>query len=245
MDLTTVSPFFFAEDLASLDGTGILDPRESKHASGARRLRESDSIMLFDGAGTVARATITRLDPRGRTTSFAVDETFHVERSSSVLALVCAVPKGDRQSTILDMATQLGMTDYVPLISARSVTRPDGVNDRWKRTVLESCKQSRRPWLPVLHEPVMIEQLDTTAAFSSWHWVLAEADGESAQPIVDEVADGPVGVVVGPEGGLSEEEIALLDQRGARRLSLSDAVLRTETAAVAAVSSLSSARRHA
>lgn len=236
IDLKTSEPLFYVPELASLADTGILNTRESKHAGGARRLREGDAIIVFDGEGAVARCTIERLDPRGRSTSFAIVEREKFQEPAWRVGIAAGVPKGDRQNTLLDMCIQAGMTDYWPVLFERSVSKPDAPSERWLRIAVEACKQSRRPWLPRLHDPVGVSGLIDLAG----SWQLHAADALESDKQLTVGLDQRL-LIVGPEGGLTPEESNRLREAGALSLNLGPHILRTETAAVAGTVRLVSA----
>ncbi|NIO42775.1 MAG: RsmE family RNA methyltransferase, partial [Burkholderiales bacterium] len=143
--------------------------------------------------------------------------------------------KGERQATLLDMATQLGMTAFKPLICERSIVRPrTSAKQRWRRLCIEACKQSRRPYLPLIHDPAPpAEVIDQASAIGYKVWV-AHPTGA---PLV--MGDLPVSIadalllMVGPEGGFSEHEISQIVAAGAQPVSLGRTILRIETAAIA------------
>jgi len=237
IDLHTADALFHVPDLAQLEDTGTFSSEESRHVTGARRLRAGDELHVFDGAGTVARVAITQIDPRGRSTSFTLIERSRFESPKPRIALVAAVPKGDRQNTLLDMATQLGMTDYWPGLFERSVTRPRGINDRWQRIVLAGCKQSRRAFLPRLHDAIEIGSVAAETAPAQL--VYADAGGKPVGECL-EGTTGDITLVIGPEGGFTDGERELLNAAGERCLGVGDGILRTETAAVAALAAIQS-----
>lgn len=229
IDLHTSESLFFVPELATLGSDGILNTRESRHAGGARRLRDDDAILIFDGAGEVARARITHLDPRGRATTFSIEERSHFAEPEYRVGLACGVPKGDRQATLLDMATQAGMSDYWPVRFERSVTKADGSAERWNRIAVEACKQSRRPWLPRLHEAVGVAEIIELAQ----EWSVFIADATTTNPEGPASAAAASLLVIGPEGGLTVDEQEALHSASAGSINLGPHILRTETAAVA------------
>ena len=116
-------PFFFIETMPGVGDTAELAEREGRHVCASRRLRCGDSLSVFDGRGSVGRAVVEAVAARGRRIVLRLTERSAAAAPVAVIHLASAVPKGDRQSILLDMATQLGMTDYTPLECARSTTR--------------------------------------------------------------------------------------------------------------------------
>lgn len=226
------APFFYCPDLAELGTTLTLSPEEARHAA-AQRLRVGDAITLFDGTGRGARAHIASFGGRGRDVAVTVDERFDAPPAPIPLMLYSALPKGERQATLLDMATQLGMTHFTPLVCERSIVQPgDGWQTRAQRICVEACKQSRRWHMPTLEAPMPV-----TAALARAHettkriW-FAHPEGGAKASAADIAATG-VAMFVGPEGGFTESEAAQADRVGALRVDLGPRLLRIETAAVA------------
>ena len=150
--------------------------------------------------------------------------------------LMAALPKGDRQTVMLDMVTQIGMTDFTPLLCERSVAKPSMRSaTRWHKTCLEACKQSRQPWVPRLHKPkLLVEMLNTGSEVNRVVWL---ADPRGGYPIaVQKLKADELILLVGPEGGFSPSEWELLSDADIVPITLAEGVLRTETAAVAMVS---------
>ena len=205
-----------------------LDPLEVRHAVGARRLRDGDPVVLFDGRGGMADAV---LGQRGRVAE-PVGPWRQVAAPMPRVAIASAIPKGDRSASMIDMATQLGMAEFVPLRCERSVVEATpNLLQRLARVALEACKQSRRPHVPRIGAEVSVQEI-----------VRRAGDGERtlvADPAGDPVGRCAVGdavtVVVGPEGGCTPAELDVFREAGCGLVSLGDGVLRVETAVVAAV----------
>lgn len=234
------APMFFCEELASIEAEGVLSAQESRHASGSRRLRPGDSICLFDGAGNLAVATVSASQQR-RSLAFTIKERSSQAKPASRFVVASAVPKGDRQNTLLDMLTQLGVTDFQPVIFEHSTWRQTTLPDRWQRVLLEASKQSRRPWLPQLHGPVKLKRLIEQLRACSQCFV-ADRGGESIQSLQPIEATVDCTIVIGPEGGYSTTEREQLQSLNARTISVAENVLRVEAAAIAATAVVMASR---
>lgn len=222
-------PLFYCASLPAPGATFELAPEEARHATAARRLVVGDELAVFDGVGGYGRARICELPRRGPPRLELLAAEIQPPPARRVW-LASALPKGDRQAAMLDMATQLGMTDFVPLVCARSVAAPgEGARVRWRRIVLEACKQSRRYYLPSLHSPSTPAQLPSQIAAPL---LVAHPGGKSVTPLI---FAGDIGVAIGPEGGFTDAEVTGLLAGGARKIGLGDGVLRIETAAIAAL----------
>jgi len=232
-------PYFFAPQLGDAPGELTLEGDEARHARSARRLSAGEAVAVFDGRGGVGLGRVALSERHGP----LVLQIDHLSREPRPrpLVLASALPKGDRLSVLLDMATQLGMTRFVPLICERSVVVPaERGRARWERVCMEACKQSRRAWLPALDAPRAVERA------ADWldgvpRWWAADPDGADVREAArdDSAKRDGVGLLVGPEGGFTAHELARLADCGVRPLSLGAAILRVEAAAVAGLAALS------
>jgi len=226
-------PFFFCADLAGDSDRVRLTPDESRHLSGARRYRPGDKLWLTDGKGTVAHGRLVEAEKSGAW--IEVRERRQETPPSPAIHLACALPKGDRQSTLLDMATQLGMARFTPLMCDRSVVTAAN-HQRLQRICLEACKQSRRAHLPSLGDARTPENyMDNAQVASTAVWIAHAAPQATALATLlrEPSAVPPVlSLMIGPEGGFSPTEIEVLAAKGGRLVTLGASVLRIETAAI-------------
>lgn len=235
-------PLFYSENLADPGAILTLTGDEAHHATASRRLQVGETLWLFDGRGGLVRATLLHITTRGRALDLRIEERRAEPPPKPAIHLACALPKGDRQGTLLDMATQLGITEFTPLACERSVVQP-GANsaERWRRICLEACKQSRRPYLPILHASATPQEMvaqKTGRAKTVWI-AHPSAAAIAVSRAVEQNASADVTILIGPEGGFTEEEVARTTGAGAQQLALGSAILRIETAAVALVAAFS------
>jgi 16S rRNA (uracil1498-N3)-methyltransferase len=211
----------------------ILDGDEGRHAATVRRIRAGERIDLADGLGLVAHCEVTaagrdRLDLRVH----SLDE-LPVPRVR--LALAQALAKGGRDEQAVETATEVGVDVVLPWQAGRSVVRWQGERGekalrRWEAVAREAAKQSRRPRIPLLEGVRSTPELARRAAESTLALVLHEA---AKRPLLDVALpeSGEVLVIVGPEGGISDEEVILLAEQGAAvPVRLGREVLRASTA---------------
>ncbi|MBB5778499.1 16S rRNA (uracil(1498)-N(3))-methyltransferase [Nonomuraea jabiensis] len=231
-------PVFLSQEL---DGPELtLGGPEGRHAASVRRLRAGERIDLTDGAGAVAECVVRevlkdalRLDVLRR---------YEVEPPRPRLVVVQGLPKGDRGELAVEMMTEAGVDVIVPWAAARSITQWKGDKvakglHKWRSTAREAGKQARRFHLPEVAEPATTAQVDKLLAGAALGLVLHE---EAAEPLsgVALPASGDIVVIVGPEGGVSDDELAGFRAAGAVPVLLGPTVLRTSTAGVAAASVL-------
>jgi 16S rRNA (uracil1498-N3)-methyltransferase len=230
-----MEPMFYCPRLAAAGAHVTLDGDEAYHACTTRRHGEGDQLWLFDGHGGIARANISTVDRSARVLRLEIEERQLIPPPRRRVELACAVPKGERQAMLLDMATQLGMTAFRPLFCARSVVKP-GTNavERWRRICIEACKQSRRAYLPDIYEPVELSKLLGLAKSAYAVCVAHPGAASHARTALAPTADPrALLLIAGPEGGFTDAEITEMVRTGAQLINLGSVVLRTETAAVA------------
>lgn len=237
------APVFLAEQL----GTGeqvVLEGTEARHAGVVQRRRPGERVDVVDGRGTRLRCRIAAVDP-GRLV-LDVEGREHEPAPAVRLVLAQALAKGDRDELAIEAATEVGADGVVPWQAQRSVVvwrgeRAARSRARWCATVREAAKQSRRAWVPDV-----VEAVDTRGLAARVAEVVAAGGAalvlhESAATPLAEVAlpgTGEVLVVVGPEGGITDDELATLRSAGAEVVRLGPHVLRTSTAGPVALALL-------
>lgn len=218
---------FYCENLSDA-GTVRLDGPEAHHLAKVMRLPAGETVELFDGAGLVVTAEIITVGKRDVSLTIRHAERFPPPVTRLVLA--AAVPKGDRFDWLVEKATELGVTELIPLRTARGVVDPrDSKLDRLRQGVIEACKQARRAWKMEL-SPVTDF---TTLLGQPGPLIVADPTGEPVTDLGRTLPQAPaVTLAVGPEGGWTEPEIAAARAAGAVVISLGDNILRVETAAM-------------
>ncbi len=223
--------------------TVVLDGDEGHHAVSVRRIRLGEKIELTDGNG---RRAICEVVAVGKKSLDAKIESVHTEAKPDVtFTVVQALAKGDRSDLALEILTEVGVDKIVPWAAAHSIAKWDATDKgllKWQRIVREASKQARRAWLP------KISALHTTGEVAQ---LLAEADlalvlHESALDSISALkvpVSGSVAVVVGPEGGISPEELTTFAAAGAQIVRMGAPVMRTSTAGGVALGVLMSATK--
>lgn len=206
---------------------------EARHLSRVLRLKAGDEVILFDGRGGEAQARISTIAADGVELS-VLERSTGVEPARLRLTLATAVPKGERFDWLVEKATELGVDRLVPIITTRSVVHPGpGKLDRLRRTIVAASKQCGRSRLMELTEPIAWQELVEREFKGDRVALVADPSGE--KPPWD-ARSGPLEtiVVIGPEGGLTPNELESAVAAGARLISLGPRILRIETAALAA-----------
>ncbi|MDH3280715.1 MAG: 16S rRNA (uracil(1498)-N(3))-methyltransferase [Gammaproteobacteria bacterium] len=226
----------FCPEIPEPGESTVLDAGESHHAVRVRRFSAGDTVRLVDGCGVIARGQI-KPGVRGQEIVVEICERHTQRPPPRVIHVAAALPKGDRQATLFDMLTQLGVSSFTPLHCERSVVRPGkAAAMRWRRVCVEACKQSGNAYLPVLHGESTPDQAVESMRMRGAACFLAHA-GASSEAARYPGAD-PVGLFIGPEGGFTEPEVRAALDKGAVPIALGRYTLRIETAAVAWVSAV-------
>lgn len=237
-------PLFLVDDLDALPpGGGPLEltGAEGRHAATVKRIRPGEQVLLGDGRGGLAEAVAGEAG-RDRL-ALDVGPVRRVDRPAVRVAVAQALVKGDRGELAVETATEAGADELVPWRAARSVARwetgprGDKALARWRSAVREAAKQSRRPWVPEVADPVTTAQLAERVSGTALALVLHEAAAESLADVPLPEA-GTVLLVVGPEGGVDERERETLAAAGARVVRMGPEVLRASTAACVALGAL-------
>ena len=217
----------------------VLTGTEAHHAATVRRVRVGEEVTIGDGRGAWLTGECESVTPRE--VVVRIVERMDAAAPSPRIVLVQALAKGDRDELAVQAATELGVDEIVPWQASRSVSRWDAAKAekgraRWAAIVREAGKQAHRAWVPVVAAPVSTTQLADRA--SSQRVLLL--DPTASVRLSDLEPDGrDLVLVVGPEGGISAEELDRLTEAGAERVLLGDTVLRTSTAGPAAIAVLS------
>ncbi|HET9034308.1 MAG TPA: 16S rRNA (uracil(1498)-N(3))-methyltransferase [Dokdonella sp.] len=219
----------------------LLPTQAGEHLARVLRLERGHPIILFNGNGREFRAEISQLSKRA--VSARVLEPGDVVERESLLNLTLAqgIARGDKMDLILQKATELGISRIVPLTTGRTEVKLDAERlarrmAHWQAVVVGACEQSGRVRIPVLEAPTKI---------GIWASSLTESDSLrlalDPQGTVSPRALTPFQsalLVVGPEGGLSDQDLNILHQAGFVGLRLGPRILRTETAGLAAITAL-------
>lgn len=216
----------------------VLRGAEAHHAAVVRRVRAGEEVTAGDGRGVWLAGIVETAEPKRVTVR--VTDRREVPPASPRIALVQALAKGDRDELAVQAATELGVDEIVPWQSARSVSRWDAAKAakgraRWQTITREAAKQAHRAWLPEVSELVSTRELAGRAAAS--RVLVLEPTADVALTALD-LDDRELVLVVGPEGGIAPEELAVLRDAGAEPVRLGDTVLRTSTAGPAALAVL-------
>jgi 16S rRNA (uracil1498-N3)-methyltransferase len=238
--------FFVPAALPANAATGValaLSDADLHHLHRVLRLVPGDRIVVVDPAGSEAEATLTQVSALGVTAD--VDEPVRRPPRPTVV-LAPAISRRERMELVVQKATELGVSEIWPLVTERCVVRLDEQRsgrrgERLQLIAREAAKQSQRADVPPVRDPMTIGVFVAEAGrfdIVLVPWEEASSGGLGIGAALDAAgatADASVAVVIGPEGGLTEGEVAALEAGGGVVVTLGETVLRTETAGVVAV----------
>jgi 16S rRNA (uracil1498-N3)-methyltransferase len=207
-----------------------LDAGEGRHAIGPLRLRSGDPVVIADGRGGIADAELV-LEGRKRVSAVVVSVREAPEaRVGREFTLALAVLEGKAMDWAVQKAVEVGVGRFQPLLTQRTQRgrrEPAGPSSHLERIALQALKQCRRPWaMEILPPRTLAELVEMDRGFGG-----VVADPEGSSPAELSTVAAPV-LAVGPEGGFSSEEVALLSTHQWHRVRLGDYILRSETAAI-------------
>ena len=227
------------------NGTVELPPAEAHHATRVLRCSKDDAIVLFDGLGNEALATIESIDKRNVVVK--IDSYVFAPRDhSGRLHFAVSIPKGDRQRNTIEKLVELGADSLSPLVTTRSVAIVNEANiERLERYVVEACKQCGRNRLMSIRPALNLNDIEPYAkslaesSVPAAVWILhPKIKGQTTHTIhqANALAQANQNLLflIGPEGGFTDEEVVLAVRQGARILSLGDRIQRVETATATA-----------
>ncbi len=234
-------PTFFVERRNIEGDTALLSGTEAGHMLRSLRLSVGDSFYAFDEEGNRYRMRI--LEATSRSLRAEVLETAPPEPPPDVeITLLVGLPKADKMDFILEKATELGCSRVVPFRSSRTIPRLDGREARrkilrWERVALAAAKQCGSGRVPEIPGLVSFPEAIAIGARSAGRIVLYEGVGRFglARALAEMETADSVSLLIGPEGGFSEEEVREAESAGFVRTGLGQRILRVETAALAAV----------
>jgi 16S rRNA (uracil1498-N3)-methyltransferase len=208
-----------------------LPPDQAHHARDVLRLGVGDAVELFTATGQTAAAVIVEA-----TAASVVAEVREIRHAPTGLALTIAsaVPKAARGDWMIEKLSELGVARFVPLMTARSVVHPEGRNkiERWQRLAAESAKQSHRAGVMRIEALTALDEM--LSGISGKAAYLSTAAGALPLSSILHPPSSPLTLLVGPEGGWSDEEIARFAEQHLTPITLGGTILRVETAAIAA-----------
>ncbi len=244
----TAPRLFIAPSLFAPPAPVLLRGAEHHYLTRVLRLRLGDAVMLLDGGGRLGAARLARVD--AEQVELAWESATTAQASGPQVILLCGLLKGDKQDFVIQKATELGVSAVVPVVCQRSVPqlgeeRAEKRQQRWSRIALSAAQQCRRPDVPRVLLPISLAaavQDSTPADPALLSLLLYEGPAAPLHALLPAAADqaalATVRLLVGPEGGFTDAEVAAATAAGFLPASLGPRILRAETAVVAALAVL-------
>lgn len=229
---------FFVEELEKGAATVLITGDELRHLRGVLRLREGEAITIFNGRGLIVKGVIERIDRQSATVSVLGEDTESKESGVHVV-LLQALVKGDKNDFIVQKAVELGATGIVFYAAKRTVPLLAGARGadrlvRWRKIAVEAAKQCGRSVIPDVGLADGIEE--ATAGHEDFLKIMLW-ESETTRTMKDMLRTAPaakaVALLIGPEGGISDDDAASAAENGFTPVSLGRRILRAETAAIA------------
>lgn len=235
---------FYVDGLPEAGECVVVDGDEGFHAASVRRIRVGEELDLGDGAGTVAHVVVEAVGKGSLTARVMTRRDVAPPRPRVTVAQ--ALPKSDRSELAVELATEAGADAFLAWQSDRCVARWDGAAKvqkglrRWQAVARSAARQSRRPYVPPITALVSTAELATTIRSATGAAVVLVLHESATEPLTEARlahADS-VMLIIGPEGGIDADELAVLTGAGATAVRLGPSVLRTTTAAAVALGAL-------
>ncbi|BBX15862.1 16S rRNA (uracil(1498)-N(3))-methyltransferase [Mycolicibacterium duvalii] len=234
---------FYVDALPGVGELAVVDGDAGFHATTVRRIRPGEHLDLSDGSGAVAHCVVEEVTKNSL--SARVRDCRVIARTGPSVTVVQALPKSDRSELAVELATEAGADAVLAWQAARCVARWDGTAKiekglrRWRAVARSAARQSRRPHIPDIDGVIGTQQLvdRIRAAAPGTALVLHESATRGLAGAVPAQAESLM-LIVGPEGGVADDELAALTGAGAVAVRLGPTVLRTSTAAAVALGAL-------
>ncbi|GGX51371.1 16S rRNA (uracil(1498)-N(3))-methyltransferase [Streptomyces minutiscleroticus] len=238
------APVFVVDALDGIGPEYVLEGPEGRHAVSVKRLRPGEDVVLTDGRGHWAEGVVRAAEGKDRLV-VAVEGVSEEPEPEPHITVVQALPKGDRGELAVETMTETGVDAIVPWTASRCITQWKGERGqkalgKWRATAREAGKQARRVRFPEVGDAMSTRQVAALLAKADLAAVLHEDRNHPSEPLATAglPTTGRIVLVVGPEGGVSPEELETFAEAGAKAYRLGRSVLRTSTAGTAAAALL-------
>jgi 16S rRNA (uracil1498-N3)-methyltransferase len=225
--------FWFDKSFSQIEGNVELSIEESRHIKRVLRLQLGEQIQLINGIGELAVAELISFAGSNSkpVAMVAIVEVTEFQPPSKRLHLYTAIPRNRLMDQILRQVTELGVCSIIPIITEFSVAKPSAKeNSRWQSQLMEACKQSLNPFIPQLKPVVDFSTAIENCQFPGYYGAVP-SENVADCAIIEQ---GDVAFWIGPEGGFSDQELAVLANRFSG-ITIGQNILRVETAVVAAL----------
>lgn len=231
---------FFTEP-ENIDGNTVRIIEDASHITRVLRMEPGDQILVFDGTGYEYTVTLTNLDPK-ECYGEILDKKFSEQEPSVKVIIFQGLPKSGKMETIIQKSVELGATSFVPTATERCVVKLDqkGKKEktkRWNKVSMEAAKQCGRGLVPQVEDAISFDEAiarlrEMDLALMPYE-VLGHQGECSLKNILQTTKSKEIGILIGPEGGFTDQEAQLAQESGVQLVGLGKRILRTETVASA------------
>lgn len=235
-------PRFFEEGFcAAVGGTVMLTGENSRHMTGSLRMKTGEEFTVCDNAGSDYRLILRQADKDSVRAEVLGKRPVTTEPAITVCIYQC-IPKSDKLETIIQKCTELGVSEFTPVKSSRCIAKLEDKSRekklrRYQKIALEAAKQSGRGKIPRVNDPMGLQAALESAIETGDTFFCYEKGGEPLCRLLENSTQR-LNLLIGPEGGFSEEEAELAVKLGAKAVTLGKRILRTETAPVAVTAAI-------
>jgi 16S rRNA (uracil1498-N3)-methyltransferase len=229
---------FYLESIP-IAGDATLIGTEHHHLSKVLRIAPGATVFLFDGRGQEASGRVSKITKTEST--IEVVERKHQPATALELHLALALTKGKQTESVIRMCTELGATSIQPVLAERSIVRSkdtERVTEKWQRITVEAAKQCGRNYLPSVMDEVTLSALVQKPASDTLRLIPHTKVGLQLREVLRGSYRQAVTILIGPEGGFTDEEAELATENGFIAVSLGAHILRVETACLMALSAV-------
>ena len=229
-------PFFYKEDLVASSTGIVLDEATSKHIVQVLRMQNGEQLQLTNGKGDLFNTEISD-NNRKRCSVKTLQTTNHKPQTPNITIAISPVKNTTRFEWFLEKATEIGVTEIIPLVCNRT-EKTVFKFDRMKSILVSAMLQSQQTWLPVLHEPTKFNQLVQSSTQQQKFIAHCMYDAKRSLSDLNNESLSSKIILIGPEGDFTADEIELALQNHFSAVSLGETRLRTETAGIVAATLL-------
>ena len=227
----------FFSDQISTGQRQVLESDEAHHATKVLRLNIGEIIKISDGVGKWVSGPIVEIAKKELYIS--ITERGEIQAAKPELVLVQAITKSDRNKEMLELAVEAGVDRIIPWQSERSISKwQSDSEEKWQVGIKQSCKQARQTKLPNLMQVMSTAELVKTIGSGGYGIVFHEEASTKFSELTIPNSQSSVYLVIGPEGGISEQELLSFQNNGSKVVRLGDTILRSAHAGFAALSAV-------
>lgn len=228
------------------DGSKItVDGDEAHHAIKVMRMEMGEELQLTDGRGSWAQGSISSIDKKSFTVS--ITERGNVGRNHAELVVIQALTKSDRARETIELLVEAGVDRIIPWQSDHCIAKwKEDMLEKWHNSAVAACKQSRRYTIPAVETPITLTGIRERFTEKSLLLVLHESAQEKLSVVVSPsaISQNHIVLIIGPEGGISVDELRELSAIGGKVVRLGNPVLRSAHAGMAGLAAVQALMRH-